>query len=148
MPTGFLIKTNTKAYLKTKAIIFSSNNLCKYASISIKKSCNIGTLLISQAYFLIRIHSSIFPRYCHFICLCRNMKEGFTDIASTKYTLLCINAVRQFLRSEPSSRSAFIGEQPNPWNVLPLQDAKSRHRGAKPPRRCELLGEISLLSLE
>ena len=26
------------------------------------------------------------------------------------------------------------------------QDAMSRHRGAKPPRRCGLLGEISLLS--
>jgi hypothetical protein len=41
-----------------------------------------------------------------------------------------------------------MGEQPNPWDVLPPQDATSRHRGAKPPRRCELLGEISLLSLE
>ncbi len=51
-------------------------------------------------------------------------------------------------RSEPSSRTAFMGEQPNPWDVLPPQDAMSRHRGAKPPRRCELLGEISLLSLE
>ncbi len=49
-------------------------------------------------------------------------------------------------RSEPSSRTAFMGEQPNPWDVLPPQDAMSRHRGAKPPRRCELLGEISLLS--
>ena len=49
-------------------------------------------------------------------------------------------------RSEPISRTALMGEQPNPWNVLPLQDAMSRHRGAKPPRRCELLGEISLLS--
>ena len=38
-------------------------------------------------------------------------------------------------RSEPSSRTALMGEQPNPWNVLPLQDAMSRHRGAKPPRR-------------
>ena len=37
-----------------------------------------------------------------------------------------------------------MGEQPNPWNRLQLQDAMSRHRGAKPPRRCELLGEISL----
>ena len=44
------------------------------------------------------------------------------------------------------SRTAFMGEQPNPWDVLPLQDAMSRHRGAKPPRQCELLGEISLLS--
>ncbi len=49
-------------------------------------------------------------------------------------------------RSEPSSRTALMGEQPNPWNVLPPQVAMSRHRGAKPPRRCELLGEISPLS--
>jgi hypothetical protein len=51
-------------------------------------------------------------------------------------------------RSEPSSRTAFMGEQPNPWDVLPPQDATSRHRGAKPLRRYGLLGEISLLSLE
>ena len=49
-------------------------------------------------------------------------------------------------RSEPSSRASLMGEQPNPWNLLQLQDETSRHRGAKPPRRCELLGEISLLS--
>ncbi|KAL0827062.1 hypothetical protein Bca101_050739 [Brassica carinata] len=51
-------------------------------------------------------------------------------------------------RSEPSSRTALMGEQPNPWNILQPQVAKSRHRGAKPSRRCELLGKISLLSLE
>src|SRR4030066_398073 len=51
-------------------------------------------------------------------------------------------------RSEPSSRTALIGEQPHPWDLLQPQDAMSRHRGAKPPRRCELLGEISLLSPE
>ena len=49
-------------------------------------------------------------------------------------------------RSEPSSRTALIGEQPNPWDLLQPQDVMSRHRGAKPPRRYELLGEISLLS--
>src|SRR6266700_4055849 len=49
-------------------------------------------------------------------------------------------------RSEPSSRAAFMDEQSNPWDVLPPQDATSRHRGAKPCRRCELLGKISLLS--
>ena len=49
-------------------------------------------------------------------------------------------------RSKPSSRTALIGEQPNPWDLLQPQDAMSRHRGAKPPRRCGLLGEISLLS--
>src|SRR6476660_1366872 len=49
-------------------------------------------------------------------------------------------------RSKPSSRTALTGEQPDPWNLLQLQDAMSRHRGAKPERRCELLAQISLLS--
>ncbi len=50
------------------------------------------------------------------------------------------------LRFEPSSRTALIGEQPNPWDLLQPQDAMSRHRGAEPPRRYGLLGETSLLS--
>ena len=29
-------------------------------------------------------------------------------------------------RSEPSSRTALIGEQPNPWDLLQPQDAMSR----------------------
>ena len=49
-------------------------------------------------------------------------------------------------RSEPSSRTTLIGEQPNPWDLLQPQDVMSRHRGAKLRRRCELLGGISLLS--
>ena len=49
-------------------------------------------------------------------------------------------------RSKPSSRAALMGEQPNPWDLLQPQDAMSRHRGAKPLRRCELSGGISLLS--
>src|ERR687893_488576 len=51
-------------------------------------------------------------------------------------------------RSKPSSRTALMGEQPNPWEMLRPQDATSRHRGAKPGRRCGLLGSISLLSPE
>src|SRR3954451_2933530 len=47
-------------------------------------------------------------------------------------------------RSEPSSRTALMGEQPNPWDLLQPQDATSRHRGAKPVRRCGLLEPISL----
>ena len=38
-------------------------------------------------------------------------------------------------RSEPSSRTTLIGEQPNPWDLLQPQDVMSRHRGAKHPRR-------------
>ena len=49
-------------------------------------------------------------------------------------------------RSEPSSRTSLMGEQPNPWDLLQPQDETSRHRGAKHRRRCELLGGISLLS--
>ena len=49
-------------------------------------------------------------------------------------------------RFEPSSRTTLMGEQPNPWDLLQPQDVMSRLRGAKPPRRYELLGEISLLS--
>ena len=51
-------------------------------------------------------------------------------------------------RSEPSSRTALMGEQPNPWDLLQPQDATSRHRGAKRDRRCGLLDPISLLSPE
>src|ERR1700710_1442260 len=49
-------------------------------------------------------------------------------------------------RSEPSSRTTLIGEQPNPWYLLQPQDVMSRHRGAKRRRRYGLLGVISLLS--
>src|SRR5690606_22915410 len=51
-------------------------------------------------------------------------------------------------RSEPSSRATLTCDPPHPWHLLQPQDVTSRHRGAKPPRRCELLGEISLLSPE
>ena len=49
-------------------------------------------------------------------------------------------------RTEPSSRTALMGEQPNPSHLLQREDAMSRHRGAKPGRRCGLLDQISLLS--
>ena len=51
-------------------------------------------------------------------------------------------------RSEPSSRATLMGEQPNPWDLIQPQDAMSRHRGAEPCRRCELLDKTSLLSPE
>ena len=51
-------------------------------------------------------------------------------------------------RSAPSSRATLIGEQPTPWNLLQPQDVTRRHRGAKPLRRFDRLGAISLLSPE
>src|SRR3712207_646209 len=49
-------------------------------------------------------------------------------------------------RSEPSSRTTLMGEQPNPWDLIQPQDAMSRHRGAERGRLCELLDLTSLLS--
>ena len=49
-------------------------------------------------------------------------------------------------RSKPSSRTALIRELRNPWDLFQPQDAMSRHRGAKPPRRYGRLGVMSLLS--
>src|ERR687888_2623436 len=49
-------------------------------------------------------------------------------------------------RSKPSSRASLTGEQPDPWDLIQPQDETSRHRGAKPCRRCERLGKLSLLS--
>ena len=53
-----------------------------------------------------------------------------------------------FRRSEPSSRTFLIGEQPNAWQLLHRRAKVSRHRGAELRRRYELLGGTSLLSLE
>src|SRR5260370_8199742 len=49
-------------------------------------------------------------------------------------------------RSEPSSRTTLIGEQPNPWDLLQPQDVMSPHRGANRRLRYRLLAFITLLS--
>src|SRR5205814_1733568 len=49
-------------------------------------------------------------------------------------------------RPKPSSRTALMGEQPNPCDLLRAHDATSRLRGAKPSRRYGLVGKMSLLS--
>src|ERR671936_801120 len=45
-------------------------------------------------------------------------------------------------RPTPGSRAAFLGDQPTLGGLLPPKDARSRQRGANPPRRCERSGEI------
>ena len=81
----------------------------------------------------------------------RFVQHGPLVLESSPLKLLTITTDRDRTvsrRSEPSSRATLIGEQPNPWNLLQPQDVTSRHRGAKPLRRFELLGAISLLSPE
>ncbi len=56
--------------------------------------------------------------------------------ALLKYLTPMVDRDRTVLRrSKPSSRTALMGEQTNPWDLLQPQDAMSRHRGAKPRRR-------------
>ena len=81
----------------------------------------------------------------------RFVQHGPLVLVSGLFNLLAPTTDRDrtvLRRSEPSSRAALMGEQPNPWDLLQPQDVTNRHRGAKPPRRYELLGEISLLSPE
>src|ERR1039457_1413536 len=47
-------------------------------------------------------------------------------------------------RSKPSSRTAFIGEQPNPWELLHPQIGISGNRGAKLPGGGNASGRIGL----
>ena len=80
----------------------------------------------------------------------RHIRPGPLVLRSCPLNLLAPTTDRDrtvLRRSEPSSRATLIGEQPNPWDLLQPQDVMSRHRGAKPRRRCERLGAISLLSL-
>src|SRR5260370_2972116 len=46
-------------------------------------------------------------------------------------------------RSEPTSRTTLIGEQPNPSALLQPQDVLRRHRGGK---RCRRYGLLVILS--
>ena len=98
------------------------------------------------------MHSVIILNQCSYAGILHDQWLILTRSSRTKegiLTLLFVVDRNQTVsqRSKPSSRTALIGEQPNPWNLFQLQDAISRHRGAKHPRRYGLLGNISLLSL-
>ena len=101
--------------------------------------------------FILSVHSysalQLAPQQIHQ----RYVRPGPLVLRSCPLNLLAPTTDRDrtvLRRSEPSSRATLIGEQPNPWDLLQPQDVTSRHRGAKPLRRYELLGAISLLSPE
>ena len=121
-----------------------------------------GVLLISEGYLILRGASrldafSVYPVPAWLLCHALGIQQIHQRpvhpgplvlrTAPLKYPTPAPDRDRTVSRrSEPSSRTALMGEQPNPWDLLQPQDAMSRHRGAKPLRRCELLGVISLLS--
>src|SRR5207237_6813643 len=99
--------------------------------------------------FILAVHSysalQLAPQPIHQ----RYIRPGPLVLRSCPLNLLAPTADRDrtvLRRSEPSSRTTLIGEQPNPWELLHPQDVMSRHRGAKRCRRYGLLGIISLLS--
>ena len=67
----------------------------------------------------------------------------FNGIQTVRVT---IQEYHQPSRSEPSSRTFLIGEQPNAWDLLQPRAKVSRHRGAELRRRYGRLGGTSLLS--
>ena len=90
-------------------------------------------------------HVLAFPRYCpkKYVRFQLRVSTDMSQV-SPRQSLSLGRTTRR--RSKPSSRTALMGEQPNPWDRLQPQDATSRHRGAKPSRRYGLLGKMSLLS--
>jgi hypothetical protein len=62
----------------------------------------------------------------------RPTRSSRTKVSSLKFLTPTEDRDRTVSRrSEPSSRTALIDEQSNPWDLLQPQDAMSRHRGAK-----------------
>ena len=70
------------------------------------------------------------------------------EASSRRFRRYKLRLASESKRSEPSSRTILIGEQPNPWDLLQPRDMVSRHRGAELRRRYGRLGATSLLSPE
>ena len=87
----------------------------------------------------------VIPLSLHHTAACRMFNKTKILILEVIQT---VQSTKCPARSEPSSRTTLIGEQPNLWELLHPQDVVSRHRGAELRRRYELLGGTSLLSLE
>ena len=118
-------------------------------------SRNTGYLILRQVSYLDAFSSYLLQTWLPSVAFGKQLEHQrfahpgplVLGTAPLKYPTPTTDKNRTVLRrSEPSSRTALIGEQPNPWDLLQPQDAMSRHRGAKPPRRYGLLEEISLLS--
>ena len=104
----------------------------------------LSTLILSEHSYL-AMHLAVQPAHHWFVHFGPLVLEAALLKYPTPTTDRDQTVSRRF---EPNSRTALIGEQPNPWDLLQPQDAMSRHRGAKPQRRYELLVAISLLSPE
>ena len=104
----------------------------------------LSTLILSERSYP-AVHLAVQPEHHWFV----HFGPLVLEVAPLKYPAPTTDRDQTVSRRfEPNSRTALNGEQPYPWDLLQPQDAMSRHRGAKPPRRYELLVAISLLSPE
>ena len=104
----------------------------------------LSTLILSEHSYP-AMHLAVQPEHHWFV----HFGPLVLEAALLKYPTPTADRSRTVSRrSEPNSRTALIGEQPNPWDLLQPQDKLSRHRGAELRRRYGLLGGTSLLSPE
>ncbi len=131
---------------------FLPGSACRHAGRTISSRISLDEIgvrrMVSEGSGPVRIQSSLLIVRTHTLSLPIGWRV-VGDARSFQHIAEFIDSAVNFTvsrRSKPSSRATLMGEQPNPWNLLQLQDVTSRHRGAKPCRRYELLGKISLLS--
>ena len=89
--------------------------------------------------FALRCFQRLSPAQHSYPALPRDGTAGTPEVGPTRSSRTIVDApqvsapatdrVQPVLRRfEPSSRTLFIGEQPNPWDLLQPQDRTSRHR--------------------
>jgi len=135
-------------------MIFSRSSTINLVSISLQQNLQIGYILpikvlilnycfkIFRGRFLTLMLSVIIPSIRSYTTLLM-IKQLFNKLYILFGPLVLEINPRNFKsdqvdrdrtvsqRSKPSSCTALISEQLNPWNRFQLQDAISRHRGAK-----------------
>ena len=104
----------------------------------------LSTLILSEHSYL-AMHLAVQPAHHWFVHFGPLVLEAALLKYPTPTTDRDQTVSRRF---EPNSRTALIGEQPNPWDLLQPQDKLSRHRGAEQSRRYGRSGSTSLLSPE
>ena len=148
-PNGLLVTVSSTYYYAYTSV------LSTWSSSTALLSFRLGNLIsrkVSRLYAF-----SAYPDQTSLPSYATGVTTGSQEVCSTRSSRTRVNPLKfpapttdrdrtVSRRSEPSSRTALIGEQPNPWELLHPQDAMNRHRGAKPERRCELLTPISLLA--
>src|SRR3989344_3268060 len=96
-------------------------------------------ILHLEVGFTLEMLSAFIPTGCGYPAMLMTSTTGTPGIRSTRSSRTMVEPSQVSARtpdrdravsrrSEPSSRTTLIGEQPNPWDLLQPQDVMSRHR--------------------